>query len=60
MPRREKWTVDDIPNLTGKVVVVTGGNSGIGFGAVKAVARKGAETCSPAARRSADRRRSTP
>lgn len=44
MPRREKWTADDIPDLTGKVVVVTGGNSGIGYGAVKAVARKGAET----------------
>ena len=44
MPSREKWTADDIPDLTGKVVVVTGGNSGIGFGAVKAVARKGADT----------------
>ncbi len=44
MARREKWTAEDVPDLTGKVVVVTGGNSGIGFGAVKAVARKGAET----------------
>ncbi len=44
MPRPEKWTVANIPDLTGKVVVVTGGNSGIGFGAVKAVARKGADT----------------
>ena len=44
MARREKWTVADIPDLTGKVAVVTGGNSGIGFGAVKAFARKGAET----------------
>ncbi len=44
MAKRGKWTAADIPDLTGKVVVVTGGNSGIGFGAVKAVARKGAET----------------
>ena len=44
MPNRKKWTTDDIPNPTGKVAVVTGGNSGIGFGAVKEFARHGAET----------------
>lgn len=44
MPRRERWTADDIPDLTGKVAVVTGGNSGIGFGAVKELARHGAVT----------------
>ena len=44
MPNGDRWTADDIPDLTGKVVVVTGGNSGIGFGAVKAFARKGADT----------------
>lgn len=27
---RPAWTVDDIPDLTGKVVIVTGANSGIG------------------------------
>jgi hypothetical protein len=27
---RPTWTVDDIPDLTGKVVIVTGGNNGLG------------------------------
>jgi hypothetical protein len=27
---RPAWTVGDIPNLAGKVVIVTGGNSGLG------------------------------
>jgi NAD(P)-dependent dehydrogenase (short-subunit alcohol dehydrogenase family) len=38
-----KWTTDEMPDLKGKVMVVTGGNSGIGFESVKAFARKGAE-----------------
>jgi len=38
----EDWTADDIPNLTGKIAVVTGANSGIGFAATKALAWKGA------------------
>ncbi len=40
----EKWTADDIPDLTGKVIIVTGSNSGIGFKAAKEFARKRAFT----------------
>jgi NAD(P)-dependent dehydrogenase (short-subunit alcohol dehydrogenase family) len=36
------WTIDNIPDLKGKTVIVTGGNSGLGLEAVKAIALKGA------------------
>lgn len=42
--KNKKWTTGDIPNLSGKVVIVTGANSGIGFETVKEIARKGAHT----------------
>jgi len=38
-----KWTEANIPDLTGKVIIVTGGNSGLGYESVKAFARKGAD-----------------
>lgn len=40
---KEKWTLENMPDLKGKVFIVTGGNSGLGFESVKAFAGKGAE-----------------
>ncbi len=37
------WKIDNMPDLQGKVVIVTGGNSGLGFESVKAFVRKGAK-----------------
>jgi len=37
------WTIENISDLSGKVMVVTGGNSGLGYESVKAFAMKGAE-----------------
>jgi len=39
----KKWTLADMPDQSGKVAIVTGANSGLGFASAKALAQKGAE-----------------
>ncbi|MDO9342408.1 MAG: SDR family oxidoreductase [Pseudomonas sp.] len=43
MSTKRSWSTADIPSQAGRLAVVTGGNSGIGFEAAKALALAGAE-----------------
>lgn len=42
-PPKSKFSADDIPDMSGKVVIVTGGNSGSGYETVKELAAKNAK-----------------
>ncbi len=44
MPNAKPWTAEDLPDLAGKTVIVTGGNSGIGYEAALQFAHKRAHT----------------
>ncbi len=39
----ENWTTKNIPELSGKIIIITGANSGIGFESAREFTRKGAE-----------------
>ncbi|WP_316504662.1 oxidoreductase [Nitrosopumilus sp.] len=41
---KQKWNLDNIPDLSGKTIIVTGGNSGLGFETIKSLSAKGSET----------------
>ncbi|MCT1515480.1 SDR family NAD(P)-dependent oxidoreductase [Dietzia cercidiphylli] len=43
----QKWTVDRLPDLSGKTVMVTGGTSGIGKEVARETARRGAHVVLP-------------
>ncbi|KAI0775581.1 NAD-P-binding protein [Trametes elegans] len=43
LPPKSKFSVDQIPDLTGRVIIVTGGNVGIGYETIKALLPRNAK-----------------
>lgn len=41
--KNEKWTAENVPDQTGKIIVITGSSSGIGFETARVLAGKGAK-----------------
>ncbi|KAF8601566.1 NAD(P)-binding protein [Ceratobasidium sp. AG-I] len=52
MPGKPRWSVGQIPDLAGQVIIVTGGNAGIGRETCKVLLKKGAKVYMAARNRS--------